>query len=442
MAPSSRGRGTSSERPALRSTRHGGLARLRQAAKSGRKRKRPDEAGASPRGSPADDPGVAATTGVGTSAESVDAGFLQRLFGQIHEHVRAAQGEPLNALVVKLLGEQAIAAASRGALEWASVAGRRVCRCLDDGRGPPFAPLDRVATALVDVLQLGHEGRGSTVERADAIVKCRAAAKLSCRYSCLTGLATQLDWGGGLSPCLGLQLAVFHDCRLTASDAVMLLKCSPRLRTLAFVGEDIAGIAEEEVHPEVRELRNLHILHCNLSAQDAAWALSLAAAGLRIAHLQSLPLRGLRLKTVLESLVDLRAIDCDLCREDAVRLVAACPVLESLKLCGNPLVDCTDASDAGDGHEGGFARAAWPQLPRLQSADFQLCELSAADQEELQACLPANCRSQWSTPWTLLRGEASLAEGGAAEASGGMATARPVGGRHVVFDSSSSSEDE
>lgn len=317
-------------------------------------------------------------------------GSLAELFGKLHEQVSCSKDGPLNAHLLSFLGSQAIAASCRRALDWASISGRRVCRRIEDSRGPPCALLERVATAFVDIIHLCREGCRTCQEQTEVIAACRRARTLLCTYGDVTGLAHQLDWGGSVLPCLNLRAVRFRQSRLAADDACQLLRCCPRLETAVFHSENLEGLAEACVATAVlcRDLRSLYFTDCFLSAMDAAGALGLSLV-LEHAHFQSMDLRGLRV-SLLSSLTSLSLLDCQLSRADAVGLMACCPGLVRLELCGNPL-----GSTSRD--------YVWPRMSELRHADFRLCELSVEDEDALRASMPAGatlrCRS------TLLSGD-------------------------------------
>jgi len=336
---------------------------------------------------------------------------LVRGLERLHQHVRVPTGDPLNAYLLHFLASQAVAAACLALRDWACVGGRRVCRRLEDTRGPPFAPLDRVAAPLVDTVSFGRDGREGAAERAEIIAKCRRAGTLLSTYGCLLGLSQLLDWGQGLAPCLSLRAVRLRESRLSAEDAAQLLRCAPRLETAVFQGEELCGLAGalQEVSPGSEELRSMSFIDCRLSASDAAAALGLPPR-LRTAHFQSMDLRGIR-PPRLPSLASLSLLDCHLMRADAVSVMAACDALETLELCGNSL--------GGDGQP-------WPPLRQLRRADVRLCGLAPEEEESLRAALPAAasllCRTDLSHP-------DQKAQAGAG------------GGQHTVFDSSDSGEE-
>merc|ERR1740129_197930 len=172
------------------------------------------------------------------------AGNFLELLESLHENIGAARGEPLNAKVLLLLGDQAVSACCQRLRTWSWVGGRRVCPHLNDVRGPPFVPLERINIALVQVIDLSRDGRESVEERAQVIMGCRRATTLRCLYCSLTGLGTHLDWGDGLAPSLNLRHVRFRDTSLTAFDVVQMLRCTPRLETLILISEQLDGLGD------------------------------------------------------------------------------------------------------------------------------------------------------------------------------------------------------
>lgn len=322
----------------------------------------------------------------------------------------------MNAQLLSFMNNQAIAAVCRELYEWSCVRGRRVCCRVDDSRGPPFVPLDRVATQLVDVLHLSR-GRDSAQERAEAVVTCSSATVLLCTYSALTGLSLKLDWGSGISACLNLRVARFRQCRLTADDVAKLLVCCPKLHTIALIGEDLSGLSQE-LRVGQCALRHLHVTDCRLVAEDAT---TLLCPTLESVHLQSMDLKGLR-APLLSSLRTLSLIDCCLSRMDAVRLLARCCNLERVELCGNPLGSESRLIEFDNGRENddiGDDGDSWPVLPSLRHADFRFCDLDSDDEADLRISFESavlECRARLEEQPARTRGDS---------------------GRHVVFDSDS-----
>eukprot|EP00747_Dinoflagellata_sp_TGD_P170266 gnl/TRDRNA2_/TRDRNA2_201375_c0_seq1.p1 gnl/TRDRNA2_/TRDRNA2_201375_c0~~gnl/TRDRNA2_/TRDRNA2_201375_c0_seq1.p1 ORF type:complete len:415 (-),score=61.70 gnl/TRDRNA2_/TRDRNA2_201375_c0_seq1:75-1319(-) len=346
--------------------------------------------------------------------------WLWQLFEHLHEHAGTARGEPLNALVLRLLGSQAVAATCRNALDWACVSGgRRVCTRLNDLTGAPFAPMERLAASLVCEVQLGRDGRDSLQDRVSVITACRRATKLLCTYTSLCGIGRLLDWGAGLCPCLGLRQLRIRQCGIAPDDAVQLLRCAPRLEVAVIIGEQLAGL-EASLHtkpPPCSDLRSIEFVDCGLSSVDAAAMLHVLTA-VRVARFQAMDLRGLQMPS-LPALETLSLLDCNLSRADAVRVMKRCPGVVSLSLCGNPLGAGANEAAGWSVEDGGRRfSSVWPRLPRLRKGDFQFCELSGEDEDALRAGLPGDAQVDFRV---------GLPDSG--------------GGGHVVFASSSSDDD-
>lgn len=338
--------------------------------------------------------------------------FLQQLC-RLHEQVATVFGPPLNVFLLRIVGCQAIAACSRSALAWASVAGRRVSRRLDDCRGPPYAALERFSAEHVEVMYLGRDGRADPEARIEAITKCRWAQMLLCNYGSLSGLTGKLSWGPGIYPCLGLRRVRLRGCGLVAEDFVTLLRCTPRLEAAVLLNEHLEGLGAA-LHPKAPrcpELALLELADCHLDVEDAAAVLGSLPA-LRTVHFQSMELQGLRLPQ-LPSLDTLRLLDCQLSRVDAADVMARCPNLQQLSLCGNPL------GEAEVGESANF----WPWMPKVREADFLHCELGEEDQDALRRCLAPGARLTFRASLSTLGPEHHYA---------------PQASQHVVFSDSDS----
>lgn len=317
----------------------------------------------------------------------------------------------LNVLFLHLLGKQAVAACCRASLDWASLNGRRCCLCLDDRKGPPHAPLDRIATAVVQVVHLGRDGRESPEERARVLTACNKAEVLTCTYSNLLGLSRLLDWGGGVSPTFNVRRARFRQCTLTASDVVQFLSCAPHLESLVFVNEKLGSMEEVFLYRPKSvgsEIHSVEFTDCGLTACDAA-ALLTRLPQLRSVHFQAMDLSGLKMPS-LPNLEQIQLLDCCLRRADVLRLMRRCPSLTVLVLCGNPL--------------GEEEPCSWPPMAKLRRADFRHCELTAEDEEALRAQLPHNASFE---------SRVSIGEAAADDPCRSS--------RRVVFDSDSGSDD-
>lgn len=358
--------------------------------------------------------------------------FIQGLLAQVHSNLATRAGEPLNAVVLKLLGSQALAACCRATAAWATVRGKRVCAHLVDG--PAHLPLHRLDLDLVESVRLNHGAREGLKERADVILHCRRAVRLYATYCGLTGISQHLQLGPGLLPWLNLRQVRFRQCGFTAVDVVQLMRCSQHLDTAVFLHEPLAGLGDVifEVSAGApptfgAKLAYVEFMECQLAAQDVTCVLR-AFPALRSAHFQSMDLHGLRMPA-LPTLQKLGCIDCNLSRADVFRLMASCKFLESLALCGNSL---ETTEEAGSEDEACFLD--WPHMPRLKEADFRLCELTAEDEAALGACLP------------VARVQVRQRIGSSAPAVPGPGGAGPTGNlavpRHVVFEDSSSSEAE
>eukprot|EP00928_Gymnodinium_smaydae_P032784 TRINITY_DN23659_c0_g1_i1.p1 TRINITY_DN23659_c0_g1~~TRINITY_DN23659_c0_g1_i1.p1 ORF type:complete len:397 (+),score=106.56 TRINITY_DN23659_c0_g1_i1:217-1407(+) len=355
----------------------------------------------------------------------------------------------VNMEVLRYLHGQALAATCRAALDWLSPGGRRVVFCVnDEGRGVkgPFAIPERLSASHVETVRLGRYGRNSVKDCAELVASCSRAVTLRCVYAKLT------DFGGALNECLNclsagaqtlrlprLQNLRFHQCRLAPADLVQLLRLMNGLRHLDLCGEALGGVAMElqKLAPieKLKELETVVFNDCRLQADDvAAFLQTVGCEGLKILDLQGNNLRGLRLPP-LPALDVLRLVDCNLLREDAMALLASCPSLRRLSLCGNPLsagtsaaADSLAANGASDdeGSDSGRSDAsstAWPPMPKLEEADFRACGLGAEEECALLNRSPAGVK-------LLVR---SVAAGAAAAPNG-------QGSHHVVFPSSSEDE--
>lgn len=364
----------------------------------------------------------------GGSAAFAAGAELPQLLGRLHGQMHSAGGMPLNALVLRGVGGAALAACSRACREFASIGGRRISFCIDDGRGPPYAPLDRIFVKLVDVLRLGGDCRREG-ERVQAVIACNRATTLACNYGSLTGLGLELNWGGGLTPCLGLRRVRFRQCSLTPGDVAQLLRCTPRLEVAVFIGESLSGLGDAllELPLGCPELRTVDFNDCDLTAGDATTLLQ-SLPQLRCAHFQAMHLAGLRAGPAQE-LAELSVLDCGLSRADVAGLMACFPGLQKLRVCGNPL-----------GQVSAQKRNAWPRMLELRQVDLRHCELTGDDVTELRAQLPPGARVEVCTRLWGQGPDAGALDGAAA--SGPSYDLGEEAGRHVVFDSDSSSESE
>lgn len=328
----------------------------------------------------------------------------------IMDFILAQDVASLNVLFLQLLGCQAIVACCQASLHWATLADRRFCRFLDDRRGAPYAPLHRIATAVVEAVHLGREGRGSPEDCVRVFTACSKAEVLTCTYSNLLGLSFVLDWGGGISPCFHFRKVRFRQCSLNPSDVIQFLACTPYLESAVFIGESLGGLEEVFQHrlqPVGLQLQSVEFTDCGLTGSDVACVLK-RLPRLRSMHFQAMNLSGLRTPP-LPNLEEARLLDCGLQRADVLTLMGHCPNLTTLALCGNPLGDDSSCD--------------WPVMANLRSADFRHCELTIEDEEALLAKFPKN--AQVESRVRLLRMEASGPN-------------QP--NQHLVFDSSSSEE--
>ncbi|CAE8644558.1 unnamed protein product, partial [Polarella glacialis] len=401
------------------------------------------------------------------------AGFsMVELLCLLHEHVGAAghggSVTPLNALVLRFLGSQAIAASCRALGAWSHVSGKRFCRCLDDTRGPPFTPLESVELGLVEMLKLGRDGRGNPENRTRIIANCRRAESLVCLYGSLSGLHRELDWGSGanpgglrgaekglssfllggvqglsLTPCLNLRRIRVRQCSLGPEDVAQLLHCSPHLEQVWIANEQLFGLADAlaDVPPRCSKLWALELQDCHLSGMDAeALLLQGLLPGLRRAHLQAMDLQGLGLaqqeqqeqqeqQQPLASLQELALLDCNLGRPEALAVLSCFPGLEILTLCGNSL-------GLGSGGWNSEAAGRWPPLPRLRRADLRHCELDSEDERQLRSCLPPCaellCNQRLSSVEPTGNSNNNNSDGGPGSLPAGQ---------HVIFDSASSDDE-
>lgn len=340
--------------------------------------------------------------------------LVQRLTRMLHQEMAgSSRGEPLSALVLRYLGAQAVVAACKETYDWACVNDRRICLRLNDARGPPYAPLDRLVGDLVDSLHFSREGRTNVQEHARIMVACKRATTLCSEYCSLAGLGLELDWRDGLRPCLGLRRLRIRQCELTTGDACQLLRCAQGLEVVVFVGENLHGIADElqGVPTLCPTLRSLECTDCNLDGQDAA-ALLQASPELRMVHFQGMDLSGFKMPPKLQ-LEILSMLDCQLTRRSVIRIMTLCPDIETLKLCGNSLSAIHEED----------AQVPWPSLPRLRHADFRLCELEPGDEEELLRSFPAGSTLEF-------------------RAFGLEQSTRGISQRHVLFESSDESSDD
>mmetsp|Transcript_90173 Transcript_90173/g.291809 ORF Transcript_90173/g.291809 Transcript_90173/m.291809 type:complete len:371 (-) Transcript_90173:138-1250(-) len=341
---------------------------------------------------------------------------LLQFLGALPKDLGTPCGDTLNVALLRLLGHQAVALCCRDALDWWSLGGRRIVLCLNEEcRGPkgPFAPLGRLAGCHVETVRLGRYGRRNAEESADLIGACTRMTLLRCVYSKLTGIGPRLEQ---VSPRLLLRRVKFHQCRLEVADVVQVFRLASRLEVADFYGESLAGLGEALAAAGVAcpDLRSLEFNDCGLAAEDVAGLLR-AFGGLRSVHVQASDLHGLR-PPRLPALEVLRLLDCQLSREDAVAVMAQCPRLESLSLCGNPLGSDDLVSDV-----------SWPSMPSLRAADFRNCELDSDDEEALRECLPGCAGLQ-------------LRAAPAQPVTAASAPEVPAAGRHIVFESSSDEE--
>lgn len=380
--------------------------------------------------------------------------FIQSLC-QLHEHSGASgangRGYPLNVLILRFLASQAIAACCRATRRWANLEdGKRYCRCVDDTRGPPHVPLDRVAAMLVETLKLGQDGRDTPEERCRLVVSCRKAELLTSLYGNLSGLSRELNWSsevpngfraqglhnllGGISnslaltPCLALRKLRLRQCSLHPKDVAYLLHCTPQLQEAVFLNEQLVGLADalDEVQPCCTALWRLELQDCSLRAVDAdALLLKGSLPGLRSVHFQAMDLQGLALENddhhnrcyqkPLASIRELSLLDCNLGIDEIMKLLPCFPLLEELALCGNPLGSKSmDTSEFNPER----TRRRWPRLSSLRRADLRHCELGSDDEEDLRQCLPPEV-------------EIVFVNSVPAEDAGGSSN------RHVFFESSS-----
>mmetsp|Transcript_110206 Transcript_110206/g.351253 ORF Transcript_110206/g.351253 Transcript_110206/m.351253 type:complete len:134 (+) Transcript_110206:605-1006(+) len=131
-------------------------------------------------------------------------------------------------------------------------------------------------------------------------------------------------------------------------------------------------------------------------------------------------LRGLGqlLESSLPNLQELRVLDCNLSGADARGLLAQCPRLKEVDLCGNTLGGGAESDDRPR------SAVAWPRMRHIRRADFRHCSLEAEDEDALRAALPAGAVAEFRV---------SLASSSSGAGGGG-------GGQHVMFDDSSDEE--
>lgn len=355
---------------------------------------------------------------------------LSRLILTLPKDLGTARGDPLNLLLLRLLGCQAIAACCRAALEWWTLHGRRFIFCLNDDacRGPrgPYAPLDRFVGSHVDIVRLGRYGRSDVAERCEAVATCCNATTLRGVYSKLTGLGPMLS---ERLPRLSLRFVKFHQCRLDPADLAELLCHCEGLERLDCFGERLGGLGPElrdRAGRMPRRLQSAEMVECDLRRDDVSAFLDAFGGSLRSFHCQANNLHGLRVSRALVALEHLSLRDCDLDRDDALVLMAQCRECEVLELCGNPL-HCSDDED-----EDVSSKSPWPLMPRLKVADLRGCGLDHRDEQEFRSSLGKGAAN------LDLRTRVAAASPASVRASDSAASGVAAGRGHVVFEDSDS----
>lgn len=374
---------------------------------------------------------------------------LLELFHALPKDLATPLGDPLAVLLLRFLGNQSeVVACCRTALDWFSIGGQRVVLCLNDEcRGPsgPFAPLQRVAVGHVASIRLGRYGRASVEERTGVIVACVGAVALRCVYAKLTGLGPQLLQALPLRPdhptssrWLQLRRIKCHQCRLQSKDVAAILRRAPLLEAADFFGEALAGLGQELLTPEpgivsstctCPGLRSIEFTDCGLTVEDAAALFKLFGSSLRSAHFQACNLRGLRTSRLV-NMESLSLLDCSISRWDVAALLAQCPRLQSVVLCGNPLGEGEDEDEDESTDDGCSSTSAvrWPRMPHLRHTDFRSCGLEPEEALGILQDLGIMEIAHHNTP-PLVAGQMHV------PASAASADAVP-GSRHIVFDSS------
>eukprot|EP00933_Yihiella_yeosuensis_P000223 TRINITY_DN100359_c0_g1_i1.p1 TRINITY_DN100359_c0_g1~~TRINITY_DN100359_c0_g1_i1.p1 ORF type:complete len:384 (-),score=59.99 TRINITY_DN100359_c0_g1_i1:78-1229(-) len=364
------------------------------------------------------------------------ASYLLQLFQLLPKDLGTPCGDPLNVLLLRFLGNQALATCSRACFEWSTIKGQRVLLCFNDQcRGPqgPFPQIERLATSHVEQIRFAPYGRKDANEHAEVLSACNSATILRCVYAKrLAGIGSCLQ---DRQPFLALRRLIIHQSAVEVSDLVQLMRCSPNLEILGGFGENFSGMGEA-ILSELKSSRltTVELVDCGLQAQDLTPLLELCSQTLRSLHVQSGELRGLQVPK-LQVLKSLSLHDCHLTRIDAATIMRRCPALEVLSLCGNSIGNDDDddvpmdlrAEDGEDGAEDGSEpQTPWPFMSKLQRLDVRSCGIGEKESEDLRSALPENARLEFAL--------ISLAR-----TNGGPETDGPgmAAGRHIVFDSSS-----
>eukprot|EP00929_Paragymnodinium_shiwhaense_P085809 TRINITY_DN46255_c0_g1_i1.p1 TRINITY_DN46255_c0_g1~~TRINITY_DN46255_c0_g1_i1.p1 ORF type:complete len:383 (+),score=70.37 TRINITY_DN46255_c0_g1_i1:85-1233(+) len=360
---------------------------------------------------------------------------VPELLGKLPCDLATPRGEPLNVLFLRFLGGQALAACCKSMLDWLTLGGQRLILLLNEECRPmrgPFIPLERVAVKHVEYLRLGRYGRKTVADYVEVIAACANAFLLRCVYAQLEGMAAHM------AMTLHLRRARFHQCRLLPGDLAKLLTCAPKLEVLDVFGENMKDLGPAlKSSPPTCQLKAFELTDCALSTIDAAVFFHCFKESAKSAHIQASSLRGLRLPK-LPLLESLSLLDCRILRPDAAAIMAACPKLRVLRLCGNYLGlgpdDMEPDEDAEQPTRGELdmptsdaesEMSSWPKMNALVQGDFRGCGLDSDDELSLRACVPDGASVDVKRQSILRAGS----EGG-----GDQGAAR--GAQHIVFESS------